>query len=366
MTPSRPDAVVVDDSAAPAPSTHAGRLRVGIGLVIGAGAIYAVVSSAGGFADSLAALTSARRGWLAAGGVSEAVSYLALGLLLRRLVDRRINLLTAVRLGLVVSGLGNILPAAPAEGLTMAGAELRRRGIDTRRTRIALGFTQWLSVRTLFGVAAIDGLALAVLANARPGHASGRYLLAASAMVVLAGLAATAWLASRRQTMEMVALAVGRLPFWRPTVPASELRAQGAAWHADIGDALGSRRKQAACGGLALTSCLADATCFRCALVAVGVHPKPGLLLFAYAVAMIAAMVPLLPAGLGVVETVVPALLHHAGVPLTTALAGVLAYRALGTLLPAVSGTIALVRLRTTARTPRSNAAGLSGRRRPI
>ena len=361
MTPSRPDAVVVDDSAAPAPASHAGRLRVGIGVVIGAGAIYAVVSSAGGFADSLGALTSARRGWLAAGGGAEAVSYLALGLLLRRLVDRRVNLVTAVRLGLVVSGLGNILPAAPAEGLTMAGAELRRRGIDTRRTRIALGFMQWLSVRTLFGVAAIDGLALALLANARPGHASGRYVLAASAVVVLAGLAATAWLASRRQTVEMVALAAGRLPFWRPPVPAAELRAQGAAWHADIGDALGSRRKQAVCAALALTSCLADATCFRCALVAVGVHPKPGLLLFAYAVAMIAAMVPLLPAGLGVVETVVPALLHHAGVPLTTVLAGVLAYRALGTLLPAVSGTIALVRLRMTARTPSPNPAGLGG-----
>jgi uncharacterized membrane protein YbhN (UPF0104 family) len=45
---------------------------------------------------------------------------------------------------------------------------------------------------------------------------------------------------------------------------------------------------------------------------------------------------------------VVPALLHHAGVPLATALAGVLAYRALGTLLPAVCGTGALIRLRMT------------------
>ena len=44
--------------------------------------------------------------------------------------------------------------------------------------------------------------------------------------------------------------------------------------------------------------------------------------LFVYPMAMICTLVPLVPAGLGVVETVVPALLHHAGVPLPTALAG--------------------------------------------
>jgi uncharacterized membrane protein YbhN (UPF0104 family) len=177
-------------------------------------------------------------------------------------------------------------------------------------------------------------------------------LLGGIALVILAVLAVTAWLAARRQTLEFLALAAGAVVFWRPALPASERRAQGAAWHAEIGEVLGSKRSQAGLGGLALASRLADATCFRCALVAVGIHLKPGLFLFAYSVAMITALVPLVPAGLGVVETVVPALLHHAGVPLTTALAGVLAYRALGTLLPAICGTTSLIRLRTMAVPP--------------
>ncbi|MDQ1515904.1 MAG: Lysylphosphatidylglycerol synthase region [Actinomycetota bacterium] len=355
MTPPRPDVVSAGESAAPGPSTRTGRLRVGVGLVIGAGAIYAVVSSAGGFADSVGALTSARRGWLGAGGLAEAVSYATLGLLLRRLVGNRVNRRTGVRLGLVVSGLGNILPAAPAEGLAMAGAELRRRGVDTRRTRIALGLMQWLSIRTLFGVAALDALAVAAVASVRyPERAPGLFVLGVIALAVLGVLAATAWLASRHETMELRALAAGRVRFWQPPSPASERRAQGAAWHSEILEALGSKRTQAAFGGLALTSCLADATCFRCALVAVGVDLKPGMFLFAYVVAMITALVPLLPAGIGVVETVVPALLHHAGVPLTTALAGVLAYRALGTLLPAICGTTSLIRLRMTVIAPAS------------
>ena len=343
------DATDAGYRAASSASARAGRLRVGVGLLIGAGAIYAVASSAGGFATAVSALRSARPGWLGAGAVAEATSYVVLGLLLRRLVGDRVSRLTAVRLGLVVAGLGNVLPAAPAEGLTMAGAELRRRGVDTHRTRIALGLMQWLSIRTLFGVAALDALAVAAVAGVRyPRQAPGAVVLGAIAVAVLGALAATAWLASRRQTMEFLMLAAARARFWQPASPAAHHRAQGAAWHAEIREALGSKRTQAAFGGLALISCLAEATCFRCALVAVGVHLKPGMFLFAYAVAIIAALVPLVPAGLGVVETVVPALLHHAGVPLATALAGVLAYRALGTLLPAVCGTGALIRLRMT------------------
>jgi len=330
-------------------------------LLIGAGAIYAVVSSAGGFADSLGALTSARRGWLAGGGLAEAASYAALGLLLRRLVGGQVNRRTGIRLGLVVVGLGNILPAAPAEGLIMAGAELHRRGVDSRRARIALGLLQWISIRTLFGVAALDALVVAAAAQVRyPQQAPGRYVLAAAAVVVLAALAATAWLASRRQTMEFVARAAGWARFWQPPSPVSERRAQGAAWHAEISEVLGSKRRQAAFGGLGVLSCLADATCFRCALVAVGIQLKPGLFLLAYAIAMICTLVPFIPAGLGVVETIVPALLHHAGVPLHTALAGILAYRALGTLLPAVLGTTSLIRLRMTVKT--STAVARSSR----
>ncbi len=318
-----------------------------IGLLISAGAIYAVVSSAGGFASSFGALRSARPGWLAAGGLAEAASYAAIGLLLRRLVGDQVNRLTAVRLGLVVAGLGNILPAAPAEGLVMASAELHRRGVDAHRSRIALGLMQWLSIRTLFGIAALDALAVAGVAMVRyPQQTPGRYILAALAVVILGVLAATAWLASRQQTIEIIALAAGRARFWRPASPAWQRRAQGAAWHNEIHEVLGPKRNQGALAALAATSCLADATCFRCALVAVSVHLKPGMFLFAYAVAMICTLVPLVPAGLGVVETAVPALLHHAGVPLPVALAGILAYRGLGTLLPALAGTGALIRLR--------------------
>ena len=337
-------------TAAQSPSrrtTRTSRIRLAIGFMIGFGALYAAISSAGGFADSFSSLQSAQPSWLAAGALAEASSYLVLGLLLRRLVGARIDRRTAVALGLVVSGLGNVLPAAPAEGITMAGAELRRRNVDAQRTWIALGLMQWFWVRTLFAVAALDALVVVTAASRRyPEHAPGRVTVGAGAVLILALLAATAWLASRRRTMEIAAVAVNRLTFWRDSGTSSDARAQGARWCVEMHEVLGSPGAHAAIVALALASCLADAACFQCALLAVGISLKPALFVLAYAVGMITALVPLLPNGLGLVETVVPALLHYRGVPLATALAGVLAFRALGTVLPAIGGIAALIRLR--------------------
>ena len=323
------------------------RLRFVIGFAIAAGAIYAVVSSAGGFGDSFRALTAARPGWLVIAASCEAVSYIMLGLLLRRLVAARVNRRNAIRLGLVVSGLGNILPAAPAEGVTLAGAELRRRNVDSHTTWIALGLLQWYWVRTLFAIGSLDALIVVAVTSRRySDEGPGRFVIGAVAVAILAVLAATTWLASRRQTMELVALLVGKLRILRGPRTSIEWRAQGAAWHAEIHEVLGSRTSRTAIIALAAGSCLADAACFHFAFVAVGVHLSPALFLFAYAVGMLTTLVPFVPNGLGVVETVVPALLHHTGVPLATALAGVLAFRALATVLPAVGGVLSLVRLR--------------------
>src|SRR5262245_50040308 len=57
-------------------------------------------------------------------------------------------------------------------------------------------------------------------------------------------------------------------------------------------------------------------------------------------------MVPLLPAGVGIVETLTPLILHAYGVPFAAALAAVLSYRLLASVLPAVAGALALVGLR--------------------
>jgi uncharacterized membrane protein YbhN (UPF0104 family) len=59
-----------------------------------------------------------------------------------------------------------------------------------------------------------------------------------------------------------------------------------------------------------------------------------------------ASWIPLLPGGLGLVEAAIPATLHRFDAPLDDALAATLVYRAVGTLLPAVAGALAIALLR--------------------
>jgi uncharacterized protein (TIRG00374 family) len=82
------------------------------------------------------------------------------------------------------------------------------------------------------------------------------------------------------------------------------------------------------------------------ALHAAHAHVSFGLVVLAYVAGTAASWVPLLPGGLGAVEAVVPAVLHHFGVPLTTALAGALLWRGLSLFLPTLAGAFAYASLR--------------------
>jgi len=105
----------------------------------------------------------------------------------------------------------------------------------------------------------------------------------------------------------------------------------------------------ASVGASVLLAWVFDGMCLFLALDALGVHVTFDVLLLAYTVGAAASFIPFLPAGLGVVETVTPALLHLYGVPWEGALAGLLVYRALGTVLPALVGVGSLATLRVQA-----------------
>jgi uncharacterized protein (TIRG00374 family) len=91
---------------------------------------------------------------------------------------------------------------------------------------------------------------------------------------------------------------------------------------------------------------ITDAACLWTALHAVHLHVKFSVVILAYVGGTLASWVPLLPGGLGAVEAVVPAILHHFGVPLTVGLAGTLLWRGLSLFLPAIGGAFAYASLR--------------------
>jgi putative heme transporter len=167
----------------------------------------------------------------------------------------------------------------------------------------------------------------------------------------------TGALIRRLHLVAVMARAAGRIPGARRR--ADLLAASCRTWSSEVSASIGSRQNRMRLLACALGATVADGTCFVFALRAAGVHRGWVVLTLAYAVGMLAAFVPLLPAGLGAVEAAVPAFLAYAHVPVPVALGGILAYRALGTLMPAFVGGAALAQLRLRRRR-RTQTPGLA------
>jgi uncharacterized protein (TIRG00374 family) len=336
-------------------------MHVGIGAVLAAVGLFVATHLAGGFTDAIEALQDVDPRWLVAAIACEAISYALLSWQLRYLAGHRADLPpdAALRVGLVVYGLGVITPASPAEGLVLATAELRRRGLSRRRATLALGLSEWFSMGALYLLAALNVIIAAFVGDI---PTSQRTPLVIVACVVIVALTAVGTLLRRPSFVELAAVVLGALRPARSRRTVEERRATGARWHAEARSVIGNRRHHTILLALALGAWIADALCLFFALVAAGVVVDADVLLLAYTAGVIASEVPLLPAGLGLVETAMPAVLRAFAVPYSTALAGALTYRALGTFLPALAGALVLPSLRVVRRRGTAPTAPLDDR----
>ena len=314
-------------------------------MVVGAGIIAVAVASGPGVSAALATIGRMNRSWLVAAVGAEMLVYLWLSLAVRILAGPRVNArrTAPVRIALVLFGLGNVLPAAPAEGLVLAGTALRRRRVDRRRITALLGCSQWFNNRALFTIAALDVLVAAAAGDIPAPYWGGAVT---GALMTLILLSFTAWLSLRRATAEWVACLLLRLRYWRDCPSTAVRRERGAAWHRVALRVSGDRQQRCLLTAISAAAWVCDGLCMYLALRAAGVRLDVDQALLAYTAGVIASKVPLIPAGLGVVETVTPLLLAHYGVSWTEAIAAVLVYRLFSTLLPAFVGVIAVVGLR--------------------
>jgi uncharacterized protein (TIRG00374 family) len=330
--------------------------KVVIGSVVGAAAIWLIVSTAGGVGDSLDAVERMRAGFVALALCFAVVRLVLFGLQLLWLGRRTgpMSLLTATGLSLVVYGFGAVTPAAPAEGMAIASRELRRRGRTKQQARLTVGFSEWFSQRTFYAVAALD-LILVIVLGHLPFADSWPFMIVA--VVVIVAITGTAFAARRPASAEWIVGVLAAIRIRRPQ-PAPEARRQAAgAWHAAAMAVVGPPRNRVRLALISAAAVLADAATLWATCHAAGFHIHPELALLARTVGTIASWIPLLPSGLGVVEVAIPAILHRFGAPLDDALAATLVYRAAGTLIPALAGGLALVALRTHRRDTPSTTA---------
>jgi uncharacterized protein (TIRG00374 family) len=319
-------------------------VRWSIGIAIGLVAAWVAVSAAGGLADAASALRQLNAWWLLPAFLIEAASYVVLGAKLRRLVGASVVTgVEAIEMGLVLSGFGLLTPASPAEGIALTAAHLRNQNVTKRRITIIFGFSEWFSARVFLFVSAINLLAVLVIERS----ANLRFWPYASLAVVVIGLlAASGRLVARPTTLECVSLIVGALRRPSRRRPVAERRATGAAWYRESMEFVGTPRQRAAIAGLTAGAMLGDVSCLWFALLAAGAHVGFDVALLAISVSAVSVLVPFIPGGIGIAEAAIPAVTHHFGVPYDLGLAAALAYRGLGTFLPAGLGAIAIWDLR--------------------
>ncbi len=324
-------------------------LRAALGVTAGGGAIWVVVSAAGGLTDAGRAIQAINGLWLAPAIAFEALAYVLSGLRLRRLAgpDADLGAGAAIALTVVVNGLGLLTPAAPAEGMAFEYNELRSRGLPRRRIALTMGFEQWFSTRVFVLVQAIN---LLLIVSWRDLPTDTGWVLTAAACV-LALLAVTAVLANRATTAERIMVVLGAVRFWRPRTPLDDRRAAGADFHRQAMEVVGPPRRRVTIMGLSVASLLSDTACLWMVMMAAGLHHGFEIAVLVVGAAGAAAMVPFLPGGIGVVEAAIPGVLAWYGTPVRVGLAVAVTYRVLGTFLPAGVGVPALIALRAHRRT---------------
>ena len=97
-----------------------------------------------------------------------------------------------------------------------------------------------------------------------------------------------------------------------------------------------------------------DFLCLLFSVRAVGAHPRPSLILLAYAVAGVIGLVPITPGGLGIVEASLSGLLVLAGLTGAEAVLATLAYRLASYWLPLMSGPFAYAAFKRRFREPKA------------
>ena len=253
-----------------------------------------------------------------------------------------------------------IMPGGAAVGAALQFRMLATSGSDTGST---VGGLAAFSLLGVGGLLALPVFALPVillgaptnrgLVNAAVLGAVGFVIFAAFGAVVLAYDAPLRWAGRAAQRVRNWVL--------RKRPPLEGLDETLLAQRNEIRTVLGRQWWQAlllSAGRLAF-----DYLCLLAALRATGSHPRPSLILVAYAVAGVVGMIPATPGGLGLVEASLTGLLVLAEVNSSQALLATLTYRLASYWVPLFAGPIAygLFRMRYRSRgSPSEEGAALT------
>jgi uncharacterized protein (TIRG00374 family) len=306
-------------------------------VIIGGIGLYLVLPSLTAVFASWPRLTSLNPLWFGVAVVAEVGSFLCT-FALQRLALRTPDWYPVVTAQLSSNAVSKIIPAGAAAGAAVEFRMLATAGVEGD---VAVGGLTAFSLLNIGGLLALPIFALPAILFGSP-VSNG---LAHTAFIGIAGFALFAGFGLILLTTNRPLAVFGRfaqrarnriLPK-RPPIGGLDVRL--VCQRDAIKKVLGSKWPRA----VALTSgrLFLDFLCLLCALRATGSHPRPSLVLLAYAVAGIVALIPITPGGLGLVEASLSGLLILAGVEGTDAFLATLAYRLASYWLPLLVGPFA-------------------------
>jgi hypothetical protein len=316
-------------------------------VVVSGVAIYLVLPRVTGVFASLPRLSTLNWIWFVAALVSE-TAHFGCDFALQRLALRTRGWFAVITAQLAGNAITNILPAGDAAGAAVQFRMLATSGIATDT---AVGGLTAFSLLGVGGLLALPLFALPAILFGAPVRnglveaafigIAGFVLFAAFGVVVLATDRWLAWIGRSAQRL--------RNAVARRKPPLKDLDKRLLRERDMIRSVLGRKWRDAvllSAGRLAF-----DYLCLLGALRATGSHPRPSLVLLAYAVSGVIGLVPITPGGLGIIEATMSALLVLAGVHVGDALLATLAYRVASYWLPLLAGPVAYALFRRRYRT---------------
>jgi hypothetical protein len=248
-----------------------------------------------------------------------------------------------------------VVPGGAAVGAATQFRMLAKAGNDTTA---AVG---GLTVFSLLQIGGLLGLPIFVLPAILAGTPIARgleytALLGIVAFVLFAGFAAAVLVLDGPMRWIGHVVQVARNRFRRNATPMTDLPERLVRERNRIRNVLGRRWKAATL--LSSGRLLLDYGCLLATIRATGAKPNPSLVLLAYAVAKLLALIPITPGGLGIVEAGLSGLLILAGVPGGDAVVATLAYRLISYWLPIFVGPFAYFAFRLRYGKPGDNSGG--------
>jgi uncharacterized protein (TIRG00374 family) len=318
---------------------------------------YLVVPELVGASKDLYLLGRVNGGWLAAGLTLEAASLFCYGLLSRALLPPRgrPSLATLVRIDLAAAAVAHVIPAGTVGSAGVGYRLFTGAGVNGNDAAVMMA-SKGLGSTVVLNVLLWLSLVISIpLAGFHPIYVSVA-IVGAVTLLAVAGL--TFGIVHGAPRASRILRAVGaRIP----RVGADRL--ENAFLRA--GDSLAAlgrdRRVVAESLTWASLNWLLDAASLWCFVAAFGKLVNPVELFAAYGIANVAGVLPITPAGLGVIDSLTPLLLVSFGVTRSVATLGVLAWRLVNFWLPIPTGALAYVSLQA-----RGGRRGLSVVRRAL